>query len=124
TFLDRSTMVQTHAGGGPRGHLSDGFFQSEDLALPDVLRDHTWKISIGTRMRQAGGIAAARLRSRSGIAADASPGKMERGLDVLLAHHVVDGHHASLALRNKIERSIGRVFTPLLGDIGHVLSNE
>ena len=67
-------------------------------------------------MREAGWILAAFGRRRARIAADARPGKLQRRLHVRLRHHVVNRHHAAVALRHQIERRIGRLLVPLLGD--------
>src|SRR5271169_4291525 len=64
-------------------------------------------------------IIAARSEGSASVAADAGPGKLESGLDVLLAHHVINRKHPSgFCLRDKIERGVSRIFVELFGDVG------
>ena len=109
TFADYAAICKSQARCGPRSHFADGVFKSERVRFADVARDDAGKISVAARVREAQRVVATGSQRGSGVAADAGPGKFESGLNVLFAHHVIDGGDATgCALRDEVEGCVFR----------------
>jgi hypothetical protein len=89
-FTNQAAVGDAHARGRPRSHLADGVLEGQRVLLANVTRDYAGEISVAARMRETERVIAAGRQSRSGVAADAGPGKLESRLNVLLAHHMVN----------------------------------
>src|SRR5580704_9569495 len=72
-----------------------------------------------SRVSEAECIVAAEGECGSGVAADAGPWKFESGLDVLLAHHVIDRQDtARFCLRHKIKRCVSGILVQFFRNLG------
>src|SRR5262249_43737620 len=123
-FFDQPATGEMHSRGGPGGHLANRFFEREDAPLSHITRDQARKVAVAAGMRQSKFVLFASPERRPGVAADARPGKAQRRFDVLLAHHVIDRHDSTLALRDQIEGGVSRLFAPLLRDLSHGFAVE
>src|SRR5690606_39811600 len=59
----------------------------------------------------------ARTQRSTRVTADADPWELQRLLDVLLGHHVVDRHDAAISGRDDVPRRIRRVLARLARDL-------
>src|SRR5688572_381178 len=123
-FFYHSACREPHTGRRPRGHLSYGFFERQDLLLANVTCDQACVISVSSRMCKADRIDLADLFRSARVTADACPWKLESGDDVLLAHHMVDGVHAALALHYEVVGRVRRVLVPFFRYLGEILAFE
>ena len=114
---DRSAIRETHPRRRPAGHLANRFGQREDVPLLHVARDDARKVSEAARMRKPGLVGHADAQHRARVAPDARPRKAQRRLDVLLAHHVIDRHHATAALDDEIPRRVRGLLAHLFRDL-------
>src|SRR5581483_11321152 len=98
-------------------HLAHRLGQRQHVLLLHVARDHAGEVTEAARVREARLVWYTDLDDRAGVAADARPREAERRLDVLLPHHMVDGHHAAASLRDEIPRDVRRIAVLLPRDL-------
>src|SRR5262245_17629998 len=79
-------------------------------------------VSVRARMRQPDVVTTRQRQRRPSITPDARPRKAQRRLDILLAHHVIDGGDASAAREDNVPGGIGFALPLLLRNLGNRLA--
>src|SRR5688572_25110869 len=116
---NHAPAAEAHARRRPGLHLPHRLLETDRLPVLHVPSDDADVVAEAARVWETGGIRDTNLLHRAGVAADARPRETERGLDVTLAHHVVNRHHAALPLSDEIPRHVRRVATRLTSDLGN-----
>src|SRR5688572_4285128 len=123
-FFDHAARVETHARRRPGSHFANGLLECQHALFANVARDEAREVAIAAWVSKAQRVDCIRIQRRARVAADAGPGKLQRRDDVLLAHHVIDRHHAPATGGHEIKRSVRRRLFPFPGDLRHGFTFE
>jgi hypothetical protein len=123
TFANRASLRDAELCGGEACHASHGFGEGQRTLVPDVLAENPWKRPIRPRMRRALGERALGA-DRGCIRPDADRAPLQTGLDVLLAHHVVERADAPAGVQQQLKEDVPGLLPSFCGNVGDAFPND